>query len=281
MKKILMFVFALFSLVEATDFYKPFIPIVPQVTNGRYFKATILTGVSAYLIYDIVKFDDIHNSREIVASQYEKIWQQNMYEQTGSLNFRVNSFVADSNFLDYSYKNPTLYKSYLNAVTQHRRVLEAQYQQNINKMWLVSAYTYSFFDALDIYFPQKKQNINSIDAMLRSIVIPGWGQIYSGSYSHAGLIYSMLIGFGGHAFYSNKLMKYYEPSILPEHQKEAEKYSTDTTSYLLYMLGIYLYNIVDAYIEGELSNFNLDISGTTYIENDKNINTTFSIKYLF
>lgn len=281
MKKILIFLFALVSLVDATDFYKPFIPIFPQVSNGRYFKATILTGVSIYMISDIVKFDDIYEDRKITASKYEKIWQQNMFEQTGNSNFYVESFVADSSFLDYSKTNRTLYTSYLNAVTQNRRVLEAEYQKNTDKMWLVAGYTYSFFDALEIYYPNKKQNINSFDAMIRSIIIPGWGQIYTGSYSHAGFIYSMLIGLGGHAFYSNKLTNYYEYSILPEHQKQAEKYSTSTTSYLLYMLGVYLYNIVDAYVEGELSNFNLDISGTSYIQDGKNINANFSINYLF
>jgi len=279
-KTIIILFLTLFSITKATDFYKPFIPIFPQVSNKRYFKASVMSGLSVFLISDIVRFDEISKSRQKTSLERTTIWQQNMYEQTGNI-YQLDSFVPDSSFLDYRSTNPTLYNSYLNAVYFDSRVLEANYTRHINMIWLASIYTYSMFDAFDIYFHKPKQNINSTDAMLRSIIFPGWGQIYVGSYSQAGFIYGMILGFGGHAFYTNKMVNYHNKSILPEHQSKAEKYSTQRTTYLLYILGIYMYNIVDAYVEGELANFSLDISTNNFYKNDEKSSTRFTINYLF
>ena len=281
MKKLIIIILLSLSLqANATDLYKPFIPIFPQVTNGRYFKATVMTGLSAWLVYDISRFDDISQKRLSVAYSKENIWQQNMYEQTGNI-YHIDSYTPDSTFLEYSSTNSTLYDSYITATSADFSKLEADYQQSINKVWLAAIYTYSFFDALDIYYKKPKHNVNSTDALLRSIIFPGWGQIYAGSYSQAGFIYGMLIGFGGHAFYANKKVAYYDDSILPEHQSSAAKYSTERTTNLLYMLGIYFYNVLDAYVEGELANFNMDISTNAYYEKKENISSNLTINYLF
>ncbi len=284
MKKIVVLLFLLTTLVSATDFYKPFIPIFPQATNGRYFKATVVTGFSAWLIYDTFRFERIQESRELNSDNFDRIWRLNMTLKDGK-EYTFDSFTADSTFLGYrssgNKSDRLLYTSYIDAANYKRIALEAEYTQKQNKFWLAGLYTYSFFDALDIYYKRPRENINSTDAMIKSIIIPGWGQIYSGSYSQAGFIYGMLIGFSGHAFYNHKLTNFYSDSILPEFQGKAEKYSTQRTTYLLYMLGIYLYNIVDAYVEGELSNFSLDISAVPPMSSEENISTHFSLNYLF
>lgn len=98
-------------------------------------------------------------------------------------------------------------------------------------------------------------------AVLRSAIIPGWGQIYNHSYIKAPIIW----GITGWLVYgwiqNNNNYKIYQKSYLKNHSlniKENRNFYHDQRDLFAIYIGLtYVLNLVDAYVDAQLFNFNV------------------------
>jgi hypothetical protein len=79
-------------------------------------------------------------------------------------------------------------------------------------------------------------------AMVRSMVVPGWGQWYNERPIKGAIIFSTELFLGG--------AMVYEQRRTLDHQQR--------NTYFLWFLGVFLYNIADAYVDAHLYGFEED-----------------------
>ena len=88
-------------------------------------------------------------------------------------------------------------------------------------------------------------------AMLRSAVLPGWGQLYNQRYWKAGLVLAVNGALVGRAVYFNER---YETRLLPDGRKD--RAYLDRRNNYLWLFGLaYLLNLADAYVDAYLFGF--------------------------
>ncbi len=115
---------------------------------------------------------------------------------------------------------------------------------------------------------------SSMGALLRSAIIPGWGQIYNESYWKAPIVW----GFTGYFLYywiwnNNKYKGYASdytnslalnddtPNItgLRNYYKDSRDFYHDQRDlFTIYMFITYALNLLDAYVDAHLFDFNVD-----------------------
>lgn len=125
----------------------------------------------------------------------------------------------------------------------------------------------------DTLFVQQESK-SPAGAMLRSAILPGWGQVYTGSYLKAPLILGTFATFGGIAWwYHDRYTRYQgltrDAYDAPNQELEGrpatlyrayrEFYRDERDRYLFYVFLTYMVNIADAYVEAHLADF--DVSG--------------------
>jgi hypothetical protein len=102
-------------------------------------------------------------------------------------------------------------------------------------------------------------------AVLRSAIIPGWGQFYNESYLKIPIIWGLGIWFGYEWKQNNDLYKYYTEKYI-ETGSEIDKsnrtfYEDQRDLFTIYMVITYLANLIDAYVDANL--FDFDVSENT------------------
>ena len=132
--------------------------------------------------------------------------------------------------------------------------------------------------------PDSLENINLEDsvvvmsksptgAMLRSALLPGWGQIYNGAYWKAPIVWSLI----GYFAYGWSVTNTYYQDYKELYQKSLQDSPTGNTAYLryrehyrdqrdffaFYIALTYFLNIVDAYVDAHLFDFDAEFSGRT------------------
>lgn len=112
---------------------------------------------------------------------------------------------------------------------------------------------------------------SALSAVLLSAVIPGGGQVYNGSYWKVPIIYG-LQGFFVYEWISNN--KSYHSSLtqwqdslnagatsyLAQLQADRDGYHDQRDSYAWYIAGVYALSLLDAYVDAELSGFDISPS---------------------
>lgn len=105
-------------------------------------------------------------------------------------------------------------------------------------------------------------------AVLRSAVIPGWGQIYNESYWKAPIVWGFI---GFYAYYwkvnNDKYIEYKdrfraEPSN-PLHRINRDNFHDQRDLVALYMGITYFLNLVDAYVDAQLFDFTVEENSLT------------------
>ena len=86
-------------------------------------------------------------------------------------------------------------------------------------------------------------------AVLRSALIPGWGQWYNGQKLKALLVLGVELGLAGNSVYFNQL------AVQSTTDWEREFYQNNRSQYLWWFLGVYLLNLLDAYVDAHLWDF--------------------------
>lgn len=127
----------------------------------------------------------------------------------------------------------------------------------------------------------QKEMKSPVGAMLRSAVLPGWGQIYTESYIKAPIIFGIFAGLTGSVIYRHDQYAEYRdkyrnavanPVFGPDGKTPTTTYERNTRLYKLYRefyrderdrlvfyMGIaYLLNIADAYVDAHLFDFDVD-----------------------
>ncbi len=106
-----------------------------------------------------------------------------------------------------------------------------------------------------------------LGAVLRSAVLPGWGQIYNESYIKAPIVWGIFASLAaGWIFYNNKYVSSRDAYI----QTQIEGYRLNRDFYRdqrdlmsIYIGLAYLLNLVDAYVDAQLFDFNVQPNPTT------------------
>jgi len=103
-------------------------------------------------------------------------------------------------------------------------------------------------------------------AVLRSAIIPGWGQFYNESYLKIPVIWGLGIWLGYEWKQNNDSYIYYRDRYT---QSENEYDKINRTFYrdqrdliTIYMVIVYLANLIDAYVDANL--FDFDVSENTF-----------------
>ncbi len=116
-------------------------------------------------------------------------------------------------------------------------------------------------DTLNI--PQKSPT----GAMLRSALIPGWGQIYNKSYWKVPIIWAFASYFVYGWVQNNNLYKTYRdkylaslPSGVYVYKRYRDLYHDRRDLFAIYLGLTYLLNIVDAYVDAELFDFDFQFN---------------------
>lgn len=168
-------------------------------------------------------------------------------------------------------------------------------------------------DSLQHAFKKKKWIPNSAKATWIALVIPGGGQIYNRKYWKLPIIYG---GFAGCAYalaWNNKMYKDYSQAyrdaanknwnatsitdLLPAGysgslsetqltellRKRKDTYRRYRDLSIFSFIGVYLLSVIDAYVDAELSNFDItpDLSmhvAPSVIDNDQTLNKSFKNK---
>ncbi len=103
-------------------------------------------------------------------------------------------------------------------------------------------------------------------ALLRSAVIPGWGQIYNQSYIKAPIIWGAAAWFiYGWNYYDDYYQMYkdvYNQNINSDnaeaYRKNREAYRDERDMFAIYLGLLYLLNLIDAYVDAQLFDFTVE-----------------------
>ncbi len=99
-------------------------------------------------------------------------------------------------------------------------------------------------------------------ALLRSAVIPGWGQFYNESYLKIPVIAGLATWFGYNYFNNDGL--YTDNRLLYEktgnrlYYRNREFYRDQRDNFAIYLGILYIANLIDAYVDAHLFDFNVE-----------------------
>ena len=97
--------------------------------------------------------------------------------------------------------------------------------------------------------------------MLRSAIIPGWGQWYNGKKLKAVLVLGAELALAGNAIYFNQM------AVRTNDDYEKEYYRENRRLYLWWLAAAHLLNVMDAVVDAHLWGFDTgpDLSGTAWL----------------
>jgi len=103
-------------------------------------------------------------------------------------------------------------------------------------------------------------------AVLRSAIIPGWGQFYNESYLKIPVIWGLAVWFGYEWQQNNDLYVYYRNRYVRT-ENNLDKlnrtfYRDQRDLFTIYMVITYVANLIDAYVDANL--FDFDVSENTF-----------------
>ena len=155
-------------------------------------------------------------------------------------------------------KNLNVYLNFLKSLTNH-----------IAKIIFLSLFSCGCFFAQtndttknasnDSVFVMQK---SPLGAVLRSAIIPGWGQIYNESYIKAPFIWGGIAALVlGWRFYNNHYKTYkdlYNQNLDIRYANVRDFYRDQRDLFSIYIGLVYVLNLVDAYVDAELFDFNVE-----------------------
>jgi len=116
----------------------------------------------------------------------------------------------------------------------------------------------------DSLFVMKK---SPMGAVLRSAILPGWGQIYNESYIKAPIVWGIFGGLAAAWIFNNNKFKENRDLFI---QTENERFRTLRTFYqdqrdlvTIYIGLTYLLNLIDAYVDAQLFDFSVEENRVT------------------
>jgi len=154
------------------------------------------------------------------------------------------------------------------SLIRGRARISADYR-NGEIAWAIGLHAYAIADAAeDAWLAAGGQRpvTEMSSAIWRSLVLPGWGQVYNGHYSKAALLY---LGIGGSltSFFSRQQMVYFwkaearraiqEERSVTTASKQTEFFRKRRNQYIWGLGVVYIYQVMDAAVDARLSRFSL------------------------
>ncbi|MBN1779958.1 hypothetical protein JW948_02435 [bacterium] len=88
-------------------------------------------------------------------------------------------------------------------------------------------------------------------AMLRSALMPGWGQAYNHQWLKALMVLGAESGLAGNAVYMNR------KALVSQTDDEREFYRHNRNTFVWWFAAVYMLNILDAYVDAHLFQFDV------------------------
>ena len=236
-----------------------FLPGGTQYYTEHYVRAGFLTGLEVYLLSEIFINYDIRLDKKRENARFH-------IEEATSI---AQQMANDPFAKDYNNLNSQLKQSLSNVRENNDLIEENAGLLTSQKAWLAGLHLYGLMDGYGILkynqgrSTQKKEVWN---ALWRSLVIPGWGQIYNDEYGKAGLLYMSMIGsyYSYHArqntveYYLNRLQVARAEGNYTAVSYTEEKvtfFRKKRNQYIWGGLLFYLYSLADAAVDAVLSDF--------------------------
>jgi len=147
-------------------------------------------------------------------------------------------------------------------------VVDSNIEESITPSIFDSSSNLTIIDTSVVIIKQK----SALTAVFLSAVIPGGGQIYNRSYWKVPIIYGLEAFFVSQWISNNRsyqslraqwqdsLNANANPGIVGQLQDNRDAYHDQRDSYAWYMAGVYVLSVLDAYIDAELSGFDVSPS---------------------
>ena len=145
------------------------------------------------------------------------------------------------------------------AVIQHQRAVNASmpedrtsYTRSRNRMlWYAGAlWAVNMLDAF--IYPHLKYGDDISGAIIRSAILPGWGQYYNGMWFKAILV------LGGELGLISAAVIQHQRAVQTDIPEAREFYENDRSRWIWYSVGFWLLNIIDALVDAHLKDFDVD-----------------------
>jgi hypothetical protein len=120
--------------------------------------------------------------------------------------------------------------------------------------------------------PQKK---SPTGAMVRSVVIPGWGQFYTKHYIKGGLIFCLETGLVLSAILEDKKAQDVYLVDYDEYLRRIDR----RNGYIWWTVGVIAYSMIDAYVDAHLFNFDEDEIGISLEQTNSSPGISFVVKF--
>ncbi len=88
--------------------------------------------------------------------------------------------------------------------------------------------------------------------MIRSALVPGWGQLYNRQWLKSALVIGIEAGLAGNAMLMNKRM------LDSQNRDEYDFYEHNRGTFIWWLAGVHLLSILDAYVDAQLFDFDID-----------------------
>ncbi len=120
----------------------------------------------------------------------------------------------------------------------------------------------------------KKNNVSPQTAVIRSAVLPGFGQLYNGK------IFKAILVLGGEAALAGNAVYYHQQLVQSRSEDEREFYRNIKSRFLWWLFAVHILNVIDAYVDASLAEFDTgpDLSFNSAWAN---VFTLFSITLTF
>lgn len=125
-----------------------------------------------------------------------------------------------------------------------------------------------------------QRHITTTGAMIRSAILPGWGQWYNGYKMKSILVFGVEAGLSAGAVVQNQ--RYVEARYAENRDVTAMEFYSDSRGQLLWYMGAgYLLNILDAFVDAYLWDFNTgdNLSLLPMVDDFQTRGVTLSLKF--
>lgn len=106
-----------------------------------------------------------------------------------------------------------------------------------------------------------KQTKSPTGAMLRSLLIPGWGQFYNESYWKIPVVWGALGAFAYAWKWNNDKVNFYDNKYHSEHNTAyyeiREFYRNQRDLNTVFFILVYILNVIDAYVDAHMFDFDI------------------------
>ncbi|MEN9307829.1 MAG: hypothetical protein RL173_1761 [Fibrobacterota bacterium] len=251
-----------------------------QFQTGHNIRGTTLMILDGWLYSDVIfrtatAIPKLREKARILEGRATSYYNDTVLWQIDSIKFYSDtSLHYPAEFMALDSIELKRYQSRLHVIQDSlslirgRSKISADYR-NGELAWAIGLHVYAIADAAEdawLAAGGKRPVTEMSSAIWRSLVLPGWGQVYNRRYSKAALLY---MGIGGSlaSFFSRQEMVYFwkaearrailEQRSITTASQQTEFFRKRRNQYIWGLGVVYVYQIMDAAVDARLSRFGL------------------------